>query len=173
VIAAEPPVYAEPPAWQPQRQGDLLAAAALCSQFARVRDWQDVDDLVAAAARLLDAVGLVVWSQAGRGDTLVAVLAHGYPPEVVARMPVVPHTADNAIAAAFRSGQRSMVSSDDGRPGALVVPLVAAAGCVGVLALELAGGAERSERVGAFADIVAAQLAPLLGATVAAEAVSA
>jgi hypothetical protein len=155
------------------REPDLMAAAALCTRFAQVREWNEVDALLGEAARMLDAVGLVVWAHTGRGDTLAAVLAHGYPPAMLARMPVVPRTADNAIAAAFRSVQRSVVAGEDGRPGALVVPLLAATGCAGVLALELTHGAEQSDGVTAFAEIVAAQIAPLLGATPAAEAVSA
>ena len=189
VTAAEPPISkpaagddhelrpagpVEPPAKTTRRrEPDLVTAAALCTRFARVRDWREVDDLLAETAGLLDAVGLVVWSQTDHGDALSAILAHGYPPAMIARMPVVPRTADNAIADAFRSGHRSVVSSDDGRPGALVVPLVAATGCAGVLALELADGAEQSLGIVAFAEIVAAQLAPLLGAAPAAEAVSA
>ena len=156
-----------------QREPDLPAAAALCTRFAQVREWNDVEAALGDAARALGAIGLVVWSHTGRGDALVAVLAHGYPPAMIARMPVVPRTADIAIAAAFRTAQRSVVPSEAGRPGALVVPLLAASGCAGVLALELANGAEQSELITAFAQIVASQLAPLIGATCAAEAVSA
>jgi hypothetical protein len=156
-----------------RREPNLMIAAALCTRFAQVREWHDVEALLGEVARVVEAVGLVVWAQAGRGDALVAVLAHGYPPSIVARMPVVPRTADNAIAAAFRSAQRSVVPGEAGSPGALVVPLLSATGCAGVLALELADGAERSEGVSAFAEIVAAQLAPLLGTTPGAEAVSA
>ena len=161
-----------------RREPDLRAAAVLCTRFAQVREWNDVEAVLGDAARALGAVGLVVWSHTGRGDALVAVLAHGYPPAMIARMPVVPRTADNAIAAAFRTTQRSVVPSEAGRAGALVLPLLAAAGCAGVLALELADGAEQSDVITAFAQIVASQVAPLIGAASvaqlsAAEAVSA
>ena len=57
--------------------------------------------------------------------------------------------------------------------GAVVVPLMAPGGCVGVLALELRHGGEQSESVRAMATIMAAQLANLVGSTPMAEAVNA
>jgi GAF domain-containing protein len=57
--------------------------------------------------------------------------------------------------------------------GAVVVPLMAPRGCVGVLALELRHGGEQSESVRAMATIMAAQLANVVGSAPMAEAVNA
>ena len=71
--------------------------------------------------------------------------------------------SDNATAAAFRSAQTSVVSGSDVASGALVVPMMTPAGCVGVLALELQNGREQRETVRALATMFAAQLARLVG----------
>ena len=57
-----------------------------------------------------------------------------------------------------------VVNSTDLVSGALVVPLMTPAGCVGVLAIELRGRREEEEPVRALAMIFAAQLAALVGA---------
>ena len=57
--------------------------------------------------------------------------------------------------------------------GAVVVPLMTPAGCVGVLAAELRHGGERREATRALATIVAAQLATLVSAAPSAGAANA
>jgi hypothetical protein len=55
-----------------------------------------------------------------------------------------------------------VVDGGDMTTGAVVVPLMTAGGCAGVLALELRQGGERLECVRAAATILAAQLATLI-----------
>jgi hypothetical protein len=145
----------------------LQATATLCTDFGRVRDAADLNQLLARAADLLDATGVVVWLGSGPAsaeDVLRPVLAHGYTPQVIARMPLVPRSANNAAAAAYRTGRLQIVL---GRPGtahgAIVAPLLAADGCIGALSVEVRGGGEASDAVQALAAIFAAQIAPIVG----------
>ncbi len=151
----------------------LSAAASLCTSLARVVDWRDVDAVLGDAAQVLDAVGLIVWSWDHRANVLRPSLAHGYPDAVLSRLPAVHADEDHALATAFRSADTRVVDSSANAHGAVVVPLIAPRGCIGVFALELRRGAERCEAVRALATILAAQLVSLVDCTPAAEAVSA
>jgi hypothetical protein len=151
---------------------ELLAAAQLCTSLGRALDARDIPPLLEDAARILDAVGLVVWSWEPRARALEPSVAHGYSDAVLAQFPRVRRDSDNAIAAAFRSAETRIVNSVGQATGAVVVPLMAPRGCVGVLALELRDGAEQSESVRAMATIMAAQLANLVGPAPMAEAVN-
>jgi GAF domain-containing protein len=142
---------------------NLAAAASLCTRMGRVLDARDVAPLLAEAARVLGAVGLIVWLSDARATKLRPSLRHGYPDAVLARLTDVPIDAANAVAAAFRSADVCVVDGE-GLRGAVVVPLLGPRGCLGVLALELLQGGERRESVRALATIVAAQLAALLAA---------
>jgi hypothetical protein len=68
----------------------------------------------------------------------------------------------NPLAEAFRSGEPCTVDGDDRSQGAVLVPLVAPRGRVGMLSLELTRGAECRESVRAFAMLLAAQLVTLI-----------
>jgi transcriptional regulator with XRE-family HTH domain len=135
----------------------LSAIADVCTGIGRAVDAREVVPLLAEAARILDAVGLIVWFSDARATALLPSLAHGYSDAVLARLASVPTDADNAVAAAFRSAAARVVEGD-GVTSAVVVPLIGPGGCVGVLALELAHGSERRDSVRAFATILAAQL---------------
>ncbi len=150
-----------------RRALSLSTAAGLCSRLARALDGRDVTALLAEAAGLLDAVGVVVWLWDSRDTSLRASVAHGYTDAVLASLPAVRPDESNAIAAAFRSGEACMVDGTDGTTGAVVVPSLGPGGCVAVLALEVRHGGERSESVRAFATILAAQLGALLPSPVA------
>lgn len=143
---------------------DLEGAARLCTELGRVKETREVPPLLARAAEILDAAGLVVWVSDRAGVELTPVLSHGYPAKVVAQMRSVPRDAQNAAALAFRSGQARVVAGTDMANGAVVVPLMTPAGCVGVLAAELRHGREQREPTRALATILAAQLATLVGA---------
>jgi hypothetical protein len=145
-----------------RRELSLSAAADLCSRLARALDGRDVTALLADAARLLDAVGIVVWLWDSRVTALRASVGHGYPDAVLARMPAVRPDASNAIAAAYRSGEPCLVAGAEGETGAVVVPSLGPSGCVGVLALEIRHGGEHRESVRALATILAAQLGMFL-----------
>jgi transcriptional regulator with XRE-family HTH domain len=169
--AAPPPPVAEaaaaaaaaPPPPQPLPDLNLSAAALLCTRLGRTLDPRDVPPLLAEAARVLGAVGVIVWLSDARATKLRPSLRHGYPDAVLARLTDVPIDAANAVAAAFRSADVCVVDGD-GQSGAVVVPLLGPRGCLGVMALELLQGGERRESVCALATIVAAQLAALLAA---------
>jgi transcriptional regulator with XRE-family HTH domain len=164
VPAVVPSPAASEPAVKPAPFApDLLAAAHVCTELGRVFERQDAAPLLQRAARLLDAVGLIVWAWDQQGAELVPTLAHGYSAEVLAQLPQVRRDADNATAAAFRSTQTCVVKSCAAECGALVVPLLTPGGCVGVFAVELQRGGEQLESVRALATIFAAQLAILIG----------
>ena len=82
---------------------------------------------------------------------------------MLARIPPVPRSADNAAAAAYRSGTLQIVLARPGAAsGAVVAPILAADGCIGALSAEIQGGGEASESVQALSTIVAAHLATVL-----------
>jgi hypothetical protein len=111
----------------------------------------------------MDAGGVVVWLGGAGGGDLRPALAHGYSAQVIARMPAVPRSDDNAAAAAYRTGSLQIVMSrPGGMPGAIVAPILTADGCVGALSAEIKSGGEGSEAVQAVAAIVAAHLAGVL-----------
>ena len=152
---------------------DMSAIAGLCTRLAVAVHPREVAPILEEAATVLRAAGLTlwVWDQATRA--LRHVLAFGYPGEVASRLPRVRYDADNAIADAFRSNETRVVRSSGLATGALVVPIVAAGGRAGVLALEFQDHGEERESVRALATILAAQLATLFGFAPMAEAVGA
>ena len=152
---------------------DLSAVAHLCTELGRVLEIREVAPLLETAARILDADGLIVWVWDPRTATLTPALAHGYSEEVLAKLPRVRRDTNNATARSFRSGETHIVNGSDLASGAVVVPLVTAAVCVGVLAVELRHGGEQKVSVRALAAIFAAQLATFVGSVPLAEAVNA
>jgi transcriptional regulator with XRE-family HTH domain len=144
---------------------DLAAAARLCTELGCANVIDEAEPLLARAAKLLDATGLIVWVWDARDAHLKPSLAHGYARQVLAQLPSVTSDADNATAAAFRTGQACRVRGGELTNGALVVPLMTSTGCNGVLALELQRRQEQSESVLALATIVAAQFARLIEST--------
>jgi hypothetical protein len=150
---------AEPASPEP----DFLAAAQLCTELGRVENASDVPPLLQEAARILDAIGLIVWVWDAMAEELKPALAHGYSDQVLAQLPTVKRDADNATAAAFRSAQTCAIDGSDHANGALVVPLLTPAGCAGVLAIELQQGSGQTRSLRAVATIFAAQLAQLIG----------
>jgi hypothetical protein len=176
---AAPPAAPRPPAPVPAMPAPgpapsvmaLKAAADLCTEFGRIQDLAELKMLLGRAARLMNANGLVVWLGSAAGIDLQPVLAHGYSDQVLSLMRPVPRSADNAAAAAYRSGAIQTVSSRPGSAlGAVVAPLLSADGCIGALTAEVKDGSERSEQVQALASIFAAQLAGILAASAAGSA---
>lgn len=157
-VASETPA-ASPAPFEP----DLSAAAQLCTELSRVDDTRDVTPLLQELARVVDAVGLIVWVWDPQAAELTPALPHGYSDEVLAQLPHVSRDAPNATAAAFRSAQTCIVSGGDVASDALVVPLITRAGCAGVLAIELQPGGARRESIRALATIFAAQMARVVG----------
>ena len=167
------PLHANVPAAAPPPRSAVVlkTAADLATDFGRVRDSEDLERLLGRTADLLDAAGVVVWMGAAdaAGEKLRPVLAHGYAPQIMARMTAVPCSADNAAAAAYRTGVLQIVQSRAGSassaPGAIVAPILGTHGCIGALSAEIKNGGEGSEAVQAVATIVAAQLAGILAVT--------
>ena len=144
----------------------LRAASQLCTDFGRVSDVQELRGLIGQAAELMDASGLMVWMSTDDGSELRPALSHGYPAEMLARLPPLARSADNAAATAYRTGQLQIVLARPGSSnGAVVAPLLSSAGCIGVVSAEIRGGGETSESVQALAAIFAAQLASVLHST--------
>jgi 1,2-phenylacetyl-CoA epoxidase PaaB subunit len=152
-------------------QGSVLkAATAIVTEFGRVRDLDALTSLLGRAAEVMDASGLMVWMGDAAGSDLRPVLAHGYSAKMISRIPLVPRSADNAAAAAYRSGTLQIVRSHvGGSSGAVVAPILAADGCIGALSAEIRDGGETSDSVQALAVIFAAQLAGVLTVTAPAE----
>jgi hypothetical protein len=141
----------------------LRDAAQVCTDLGRVNDPDELNALMERAASVLDASGLMLWLGTARGAELRPALAHGYSAETVARMSSLPRSANNAAAAAYRTGTLQIVLSRPGSPrGAIVAPVLSADGCIGVLSAEVRDGSEASDTVQALAAIFAAQLAGVL-----------
>jgi hypothetical protein len=156
------PVAAEavPPPVAPRV--NLVEASRVCSDLARVLDAGDVQGLLARAAELLSARGVIVWVAGRQGASLYPMFTYGYPAAVLIRLGSISSDARNATAAAWRSGELTAVAGAGDRPGALVTPIVTADGCVGVLAAEIADGREMDGDVRALATIFSAQLATVV-----------
>ena len=152
-----------PPQVDRRKAPELRAAADLCTDFARLVDAQEMPALLERAARLLDATGFIVWIADADGQHLRASLAHGFSAQTLQRLPAIPRHADNATAAAFRHAEMQVVRTNGMSPGAIVVPILGAGGCVGAMAAEVRHGREASESARALARIVAAQLGSLIG----------
>lgn len=157
--AGTDPAGTEPSSVPTAAEPDFLAAARLCTAISRVDQRSALAPLLAEVVRILDAVGLVIWVWDSQVAELRPVLAHGYSETVLAKLPTVKRSADNATAAAFRSAETCVVAGIDRNSGAVVAPLMTPSGCGGVLALEVPNGREQAAAVRALATIFAAQLA--------------
>jgi hypothetical protein len=140
---------------------DLRTAADLCTDLSAMAASEELPALLARAADLMNASGLIVWVLDAT-DALRPAIGHGYPPKALARIGAIPSDSSNATAAAYRDVRMQVVIGSDGASGALATPLRSANRCVGVLSAELRDGWESSDAVQASAAIVAAQLATML-----------
>lgn len=143
---------------------NLVAAAELCVDLARVIDGRDIPGLVERAATVLDAKGLIVWVADSSGALLRPTLTHGYSDKVLARLGVLQIDADNATSLAFRSMRTQTVAgASPGDPGAIAAPLITPSGCVGVLAAEVRHTHPDKDRL-SLARMIAAQFATIIPA---------
>lgn len=150
---------------QDRRQAtELCALAALCTDFARLRDSVELPGLLERAARAMDASGFIVWISDASRTHLKPALAHGYSAQALARIPALPRDGHNPTSQAWRDVAVQIVQTNGTRPGAIVVPMVGPDGCVGVLAAEVVHGRESSAAVTATAEIVGAMLVTLVAA---------
>ena len=159
-----PDTAAAPAADRPEPVPNLRVAADLCTDLCKVTDTNELPELLARTAALMNATGIIVWVRDSSGHALRPAIGHGYSTRALARLGSIPEDGNNATAAAYRSARMQVVERDDTTSGALAAPLLAANNCVGVLSTELRAGWESSEAVQATAAIMAAQLATLLSA---------
>lgn len=142
----------------------MKVASEICTDLARVNESADLEKLLGRAADLMDASGLVVWMGNSTGGDLRPVAAHGYSAQTIAKMLAVPRNANNAAAAAYRTGGLQIVLARPGASsGALVAPLLTPDGCIGALSAEIRGRGETSDSTQALSVLFAAQLASVLG----------
>jgi hypothetical protein len=144
-------------------------AAALCTDIARVSDSQEVSALLARAASLLNASGIVLWMASEGGRELAPAASTGYDDRLVSRIGTISRDADNLTANAFRDAVARTSAARGDSASALAVPLLTPAGPVGVLSAELRDTAVDPQRQ-AIATILSAQLSMLLGSGPATEA---
>ncbi len=142
---------------------DLAAVAALCTDLARVVDTRSLPAILERAASVLDAPGIVIWIADPDGRELSPIVTHGYSPQVVVRLGTIQRDSENVTAAAFRTSLLQIVKADATSNGAIAAPLVTPSGTVGVMAAEVRQRGESDPAKLAAAQIVAAQLATLVG----------
>jgi hypothetical protein len=147
---------------------DLETAADICSAISRMTSTVQLPDLLARVAALLDASGLILWI--GNGDELHPARAYGYDPRIISRLGPIARHADNATAAAWRTGELRFVAGDLVSSGAIVAPMFGPDSCVGVLAVEVRHQREADPVARAVTTMIAAQLATALAASPAAGA---
>jgi hypothetical protein len=153
----------------------LSSAADLCVALARVQDTRDLPALLAHITRVLDAHGTIVWLADSTDRLLKPALAHGYRDAAIVRLGAIGWDAPNPAADAFRRRDARMVNPVGGAPGAIIVPLVSASGCAGVVTMELKRGESKAGEpvvapgpdlaTLALARIFVAQLAGLIAPT--------
>lgn len=142
------------------QQAPLPDVASLCTEFARVKDRQELEGLLDRAMTLLDARGLIVW-HAVDDRVLKPVLARGYGAKGLARMPELSLAEGGSITGAYRAGDMRVIAGRNGDFGALVLPLHSAEGCLGVVTVELRAG-ESTVHTQAVGRILVAQLATIV-----------
>lgn len=141
---------------------DLKAAADLCTALSRITTTAALPALLGRAATLLDAPGIILWM--GAGEELFAVTAHGYGPQIIAKLGPIARAADNATAAAWRTGEIATVPGDASGNGAIVAPMFGPDACIGALAIEVRNRLEEDPLAQAVASMIAAQLATAVSA---------
>ncbi len=107
-----------------EAQVDLAAAARLCGDLARVKDAGQLPALLARAAELLDASGIVLWLAGAEGTVIRPAASVGYSDHTLSRMKTLSGRSDNAVSVAFREGRMEVVAGAKDRNGAVVVPIV-------------------------------------------------
>ena len=163
IPAVEPIRFEAPlPKAKPAVTPKLICTAQLCSELSRVVDPRQLSSLLARAAKVIDATGIIIWVAEPSRQALVPAISHGYEPGIVMRMGNIHRDANNAAAAAYRTAATRTVSGDASTSGAMIVPLMTSEGCVGVMSAEMRSGSEKDESSQALASIFAAQLATLV-----------
>ena len=140
----------------------LQEAAELCTDLGGLTDVSGLPDLLARAAALINASGLILWVKDTNGGTLRAAGEYGYGQDFLQRINSIPDDGNNPTAKAFRESSLQVVPNGNSTNGALAQPLLVNNHCVGVLSAELRDGWESRNDVHAITTILAAQLASLI-----------
>lgn len=143
---------------------DLSKAAELCTAISRVATAEEVSRLLARAASILDASGIILWVSVG--EHLVAIGSHGYEPSLITRVSPIPLAARNPTTAAWHSGETATLVGNAESNGAIVAPIWGPLGRIGVLAAELREGREREPRAKALMTLLAAQFSTAIAPSV-------
>jgi GAF domain len=141
---------------------DLAEAARVCTLISRVTNAAGLPALLARAATVVDATGMIVWL--GAGDELFPVMAHGYDQTLLSRLGAIDRRAENATAIAWRRGEVRCVPGGPMTNGAVVAPMFGQTGCIGVLAAEVRQGREADVATRAITAMFAAQLSSVVAA---------
>ncbi len=161
--APPPPPPPSPPPSAPPSPVHLAAAADLCVDLARLIDSRDLPALLERTAKVLEAKGVIIWTADRAGTSLRPTLAHGYSEKVLERLGTLSTDNDTVTSLAFRSGcVQTMNGAGPEAAGAIAVPLMTAAGCTGVLAVEVRE-AKPAADLTAMTTILAAQFSTLVG----------
>ncbi len=148
---------------RPAAAPDLSRMAALCTEFGRVGETGELAGLLDQARDMLNASGLIVWLADSLSGTLRPTLSSGYGRDQLSRIGGISYDAQNATAAAYRRQQAETIQASDAANAAIVVPILAPSGCLGVLTLELNPSVAATDPLRSTASIVASQLAGLVG----------
>ena len=141
---------------------DLTGTANLCTDLSRVTDTAGLANLLGRAAELVGASGVTLWL--GAGDQLFAALGHGYSQETLARLGPLRRDAENAVVRAWRTARPETVAEKAPDAGAVIMPMFAPGGCIGVLALEMRLGNSVGRNTLDVAAVIAAQVATAVAA---------
>ena len=146
---------AKPPAWS---DPDLLGAAQLCTDLARLEDVRDAGPMLQEAARILDALGVIVWLWDPQAAELSPAVTHGY--RIGCSRSCHASAATRTTPRRPRSGRRRRAWSRGAiSPATRRRPAADAGGRAGVLAVELPHGCAQRESIRALVVILASQLA--------------
>ena len=88
-----------PAADSPEPVPDLRVAADLCTDLCKVTDTSEFPELLARAAALMNATGVIIWVRDSSGHALRPAIGHGYPARALAQMGSIPEDGNNATAA--------------------------------------------------------------------------
>ncbi|MBP7572035.1 MAG: hypothetical protein KBA95_18420 [Acidobacteria bacterium] len=151
-----------PPSALTKPPAELTEVARLCTELAQVADTDQLRQLLGRAAALLHARGIVVWLGGLNAQSLRPAFSHGYSPQALGRMQAIATDEENAVTAAYRTGRLQAVAAGEHGAAALVAPLLAPAGCIGAMAVEVGPDTEEDTGLRAVSELVAAQLATLM-----------
>lgn len=141
---------------------DLQLAADLCTDLGQLSHTSQLNVILARAAQIFNASGIIVWILDASKNSLRPAVGHGYSETMLTRLGVIPCDDDNVTALSFRDAKIHIVPAESSALGAIAAPIVSMSGCIGVLSMELKNGWELNEDVQATAAILTAQLSTLV-----------